>query len=47
MDYKEKLKEYIKRDVIYQGYIHNKLMNCSDFYKFCIQHCKDIDDYKE
>ena len=39
MNYKERLKEYIGKDEIYQDYKQNKLMNCSDFDKFCIQHC--------
>ena len=47
MNYKEKLKEYISKDEIYQKYKQNKLMNCSDFDKFCIQHCKDIEELLE
>ena len=47
MNCKEKLKEYIERDEIYQNYKQNKLMNCSDFDKFCIQHCKDIEELLE
>ena len=44
MNCKERLKEYISKDEIYQKYKQNKLMNCSDFDKFCIQHCKDIEE---
>lgn len=44
MNYKKRLKEYINRDEIYQDYKQNKLMNCSDFDKFCIEHCKDIEE---
>ena len=44
MDCKESLKEYIDKDEIYQDYKQDKLMNCSDFDKFCIQHCKDIEE---
>lgn len=47
MNCKEKLKEYISKDEIYQNYKQNKLMNCSDFDKFCIQHCKDIEELLE
>lgn len=43
MNCKERLKEYIDKDEIYQDYKQNKLMNCSNFDKFCIQHCKDIE----
>ena len=47
MNCKEKLKEYISKDEIYQNYKQNKLMNPSDFDKFCIQHCKDIEELLE
>ena len=47
MNCKERLKEYISKDEIYQNYKQNKLMNCSDFDKFCIQHCKDIEELLE
>ena len=47
MNCKERLKEYIDKDEIYQDYKQDKLMNCSDFDKFCIQHCKDIEELLE
>ena len=47
MNCKERLKEYIEKDEIYQDYKQDKLMNCSDFDKFCIQHCKDIEELLE
>ena len=47
MNCKERLKEYINKDEIYQNYKQNKLMNSSDFDKFCIQHCKDIEELLE
>lgn len=47
MNCKESLKEYIGKDEIYQDYKQDKLMNCSDFDKFCIQHCKDIEELLE
>ena len=47
MNCKERLKEYINKDEIYQDYKQDKLMNPSDFDKFCIQHCKDIEELLE
>ena len=47
MDAKERLKEYIEKDEVYQDYKQDKLMNASDFEKFCIQHCRDIDEILE
>ena len=47
MNCKERLKEYISKDEIYQNYKQNKLMNPSDFDRFCIQHCKDIEELLE
>ena len=44
---KERLKEYIEQDQIYQDYKNNKLLSPSDFDKFCIQHCKDIEEMLE
>ena len=46
-DYKENLKTYIKEDIIYKEYLKNKNKNFSDFDKFCIQHCKDIEELLE
>ena len=53
MNYKERLREYIENDVIYTEYKNGK-MDMSDFDKFCIEHCKDIEsllnevqDYKD
>jgi hypothetical protein len=47
MSAKERLTEYIERDEIYQDYKKDKLMNAGDFDKFCIQHCKDIEEILE
>ena len=47
MNCKKRLKEYISKDEIYQNYRQNKLMNPNDFDKFCIQHCKDIEELLE
>lgn len=47
MNAKERLKQYIEKDEIYQNYKQNKLMNSNDFDKFCIQHCKDIEELLE
>lgn len=41
-DAKERLKEYIENDVIYTEYKSGKC-DMSDFDKFCIEHCKDIE----
>ena len=42
MNYKERLKQYIEEDVIYSNYQSDKF-DMSDFDKFCIEHCKDIE----
>lgn len=47
MNNKKRLEEYIENDMIYQDYKEDKLMNPSDFDKFCIQHCKDIEELLE
>lgn len=47
MNCKERLKEYISKDKIYQDYKDDKLINSNDFDKFCIQHCKDIEELLE
>lgn len=43
MTVEERLLEYINEDLIYTLYKQNKLFNPSDFDKFCIEHCKDIE----
>ena len=47
MNAEERLKKYIEKDKIYQEYKQDKLMDVSDFDKFCIQHCSDIEAYLE
>ena len=42
MDYKERLKQYLEEDIIYSEYKSGKC-DMSDFDKFCIEHCKDIE----
>lgn len=42
MNYKERLREYVKNDVIYSEYKSGK-RDMSDFDKYCIEHCKDIE----
>lgn len=42
-----RLKEYIEKDEVYQAYKNGKLTNASDFDKFCIEHCKDIEELLE
>ena len=41
-DAKERLREYIENDDIYTEYKSGKC-DMSDFDKFCIEHCKDIE----
>ena len=41
-DIKERLKQYLEDDVIYTEYKSGKMV-MSDFDKFCIEHCKDIE----
>lgn len=42
MNYKERLKQYLEEDAIYNEYKSGKC-DMSDFDKFCIEHCKDIE----
>ena len=42
MNYKERLREYIENDEIYTEYKSGKC-DMSDFDKFCIEQCKDIE----
>ena len=43
MTAQDRLKQYIEEDEIYNNYLTRK-MNMSDFDKFCVQHCKDIEE---
>ena len=43
MNTQERLKQYVEEDSIYNDYLNGKT-NISDFDKFCIQHCKDIEE---
>ena len=43
MTAKERLSEYVKQDIVYNRYKENPNQEFSDFEKFCIQHCKDIE----
>lgn len=43
MNSKERLKEFIETDQIYKEWTGGKLKNPSDFDKYCIQHCEDIE----
>lgn len=42
MNYKERLKQYLEEDAIYNEYKSGRY-DMSDFDKFCIEHCKDIE----
>ena len=44
--YKDRLKTYINEDEVYQKYKKGET-NFNDFDKFCIQHCKDIEELLE
>ena len=46
MTTEERLKQYIDNDEVYQDY-KNGNINLTDFEKFCIQHCKDIEEILE
>lgn len=46
MTTEERLKQYIDNDEVYQGY-KNGNINLTDFEKFCVQHCKDIEEILE
>ena len=41
-DAKERLREYVENDDIYNEYKSGKC-DMSDFDKYCIEHCKDIE----
>lgn len=41
-DAKERLREYVEKDDIYTEYKNGKC-DMSDFDKYCIEHCKDIE----
>lgn len=42
----ERLKQYIDNDEVYQDYKKGNI-NLTDFEKFCVQHCKDIEEILE
>lgn len=47
MTTKDRLKQYIEEDEIYNNWVNNNLNELSDFDKFCIQHCNDIKEILE
>lgn len=47
MTTKDRLKQYIEEDKIYNNWVNNNLNELSDFDKFCIQHCNDIKEILE
>lgn len=47
MTTKNRLKQYIEEDEIYNNWVNNNLNELSDFDKFCIQHCNDIKEILE
>ena len=42
-NYKERLKEYVKTDIVYQDFMENKNKKFNDFEMFCVEHCQDIE----
>ena len=46
MTSEDRLREYVEKDEIYQKFINGilKANDMSDFDKFCVQHCKDIEE---
>lgn len=40
--YKNRLKEYIRTDVVYQDFMEHPSKKFNDFEIFCVEHCKDI-----
>ena len=44
MTNKERVREYIEQDQIYQDWKSGKLIDLSDFDKFCIDNCKAIEE---
>lgn len=47
MTTKDRLKQYIEEDKIYNNWLNDNLNELSDFDKFCIQHCNDIKEILE
>ena len=49
MTSEDRLREYVEKDEIYQKFINGILManDMSDFDKFCVQHCLDIQEVLE
>lgn len=43
MNYKERLKEYLEVDTLYQNYKKGIEEEKSDFDLFCVQHCLDVE----
>ena len=41
--YYKNLKKYLRDDAIYQDYIKNPNIKLSDYDKYCVEHCDDID----
>lgn len=49
MTSEDRLREYVEKDEIYQKFINGilKVNDMSDFDKFCVQHCLDIQEVLE
>jgi len=40
--YKNRLKEYIRTDIVYTDFMKHPDKNFNDFDMFCVEHCEDI-----
>lgn len=41
-NYKNRLKEYIRSDIVYKDFMEHPNKEFSDFEMFCVEHCEDI-----
>ena len=41
-NYKNRLKDYIRTDVVYQDFMEHPTKKFNDFDMFCVEHCEDI-----
>lgn len=40
--HKNRLKEYIRTDIVYQDFMKHPDKKINDFEMFCVEHCEDI-----
>ena len=41
-NYKNRLKEYVRTDIVYQDFMKHPTKKINDFDMFCVEHCEDI-----